>query len=421
MDEDVITKVEEFIKNDLNSSLTKLGVPLEPYMNNMFYGKMYASSPAEFQFLLGERKKIEAMAKYVKHVLSSDKQPNTGVYCFYEKISASKFMKGTTIVRNLGRMFSDDFPGIDHAVCGKNLESKLYEELVVLYQQFNLSDVLMKKFGSEMIKIITINGVITGIVKCVLCEDQATNVKSNKKEKEFRIYTRLSGNTSTFILSNFKKHILNFHIKRTQNNAVGVSDHKVDRSKPDKTNIRSNENVKESVGETIVEKDLKTKDLGEKCCAQNSLLKDSQLLLNQKSEVDSETKCDVQNSPLYDLQLDLDQNFEVISSKICHAQASALNDLQLDSTQCQVDSSDKCGEQGNSILDLTEENKSSDMLNRMVSQISNQNIQLSEACDANNEIVTSMKFEIDGEMHNVLITQIEKDGNCLYGAIVHQL
>lgn len=197
-DDDIINKVEQFIKNDLCSTLTKLGVSLEPNMNSIFFGKMYECNPADFQFLLGERKQIDEMAKHVQHTSSSD---NQGVHLFYKTISAAKYMKGTIIVPNLGRMFSNDAIQNEYVICEKELSAKLYGELVELYHKLSLCEKSIKIFDSHMVKIDKNNGVITGIVKCILCE-QATSDKSNKKDKpkEFKIYSRSSGSSFNFNL-----------------------------------------------------------------------------------------------------------------------------------------------------------------------------------------------------------------------------
>lgn len=54
-------------------------------------------------------------------------------------------------------------------------------------------------------------------------------------------------------------------------------------------------------------------------------------------------------------------------------------------------------------------------------QFSSQNLKLIEAGLKNMEVKGNMQMMIDGQNHNVNITEMKKDGNCMFGTIVHQL
>lgn len=314
------------------------------------FGQKYAAAPSKFKFQLGEKMLIRELVKHVREIVDRGGE-NKGLHHFQERkrrakqINAQHKNKKHVDENSVPFEFENESNGlattkVELKLHHSELKSKLFSMCLQYFQAFYLDEQLIVQFDEHMIDMQFKNGVLYGIITCILCKNDDSIKK--KKKTAHSVQYHASPNSSYWILSNFKKHLEKKH------------------------KLMSN---------------------------QADLRKQKRVPLKSLNE----------NVEFEDLKADKSVEFVDVPIEIVPVEnADQLNVLLHD-----VDSAD-------SAAIATKENW---LFLQLAQQIS---IMVGVAL-TNGEQTSEVQFSIANEIHTLTAATIIGDGNCLPGAICHQL
>lgn len=392
IEEDDITYVQEFIQTNL---LKQLGINEGHHTNGFqsepqafldaekihFFGQ-YATCPTKFEIQRGERKLIKALVEYVNQIVDSTTPDKCGLRYFS---MTENIKKGTIKSKTIDAIFSNSTmccsagrffgkreqistvkttrPDVTHVVDDDQLlREDLFDKVKKLLNSMNDIDEPML-FTIDMVSIeSTARGEVKGVVACPQCH------KKNVTKKHTIQYNK---SPSTYwILSNFKKH-LNNHMK------------------PDNRRVE----LKKELSKVA--------------------------LAFEDDPVGAEVKVgpgDVSSmvpANVYEIKIitekQLPQNtYQILGTGDEQPEVGIIDDLM------------GAINKNNNILTATDDREKNEKL--IYKQICDQNIKMSEATISHNEAEKNMSFSFNSNSTGTIkVAAIKKDGDCLFGALAHQL
>lgn len=174
-----INEIEQMAKNQYTSWLDE-HKETKNYLD--YFGPIYCAKPEQFSFSCGDIKMIQQISEYVKSTI---------------RMKGYGYFKGET---------SRYAQHIEQNDCfnDEELQKKLYDGVLDLLQPYGENVVSL--FKEEMVVITNENGVISGRVRCVICDTEINNHKKKKKKRQ-ELYSQF-WNGHKWCLSNFSNHHL---------------------------------------------------------------------------------------------------------------------------------------------------------------------------------------------------------------------
>lgn len=260
-----IDGVELHVRNELLVAFNKLKQQQEQenttVMNEAdLFGNVNLFNPSTFKFSPGERVQIEEIALYVQQI-ASGQHKKYGIETFkYNSKEEGINHTGTAVYPQIGRLFITSnealrpkvqikshiniLPlGTDNETPKRNvhveqpvddlttitkskdlklnaninfMQSKLYCKIVDVFKTANIDEKILQSFSKNMTSVhMNDNNIPIGTVKCILCSMGVGDLKS--KKAEFIVQSKANKGTS-WIASNFKKHILKHFDKSNEVN-----------------------------------------------------------------------------------------------------------------------------------------------------------------------------------------------------------
>lgn len=365
VDENIIGKVEEYVKTDLDKVLASWessGIKIE---KSNFYGEMYINSPENFKLSIGDRLQIKELVKYVNEKYDENDVKFSGAYHFLPNISNKPKQKreigkryfGSTLAQNVDKSHSPKFVDTPDDEC----KQKLVDKIIKMYRKHDVIDSqIIDTFTTEMVSIQTDEeGKIRASIKCVLCG-------VSNKENCFIIRSKHNGKMLSssgdpyWVLSNYKKHV-GLHVKKIIRNLTSQSAiHNLS------FDVNANQQIKADV---------------------NSCNKRIKISMNEFDESFEEHLSVEYESSIEDYEKDVSDSIEIV----------------------------EFAPQDNVSLVYA------DLESLIYTQISTQLIEMQEICLKNNENQLQMIFMVDNKLYTLSMAEIPGDGSCLFRAVDHQI
>lgn len=357
VNEDIIKKVEDFVKNDLTNVITMWKGKGIEIKNSDFYGELFENNPEQFEFTIGDRLQIEAIVEFVKSKYDENDLKFSGAHHFLPdkpKKNQKQKTKQVTPYSYFGENDENRPPNFSE-IPADNCKTKLIEKITKMYIKHGHIDA---KLENELVSIERDGeGKIRALITCVLC---ATN-KSN------RFVIRSKGNVLScsgdpyWVLSNYEKHV-KLHLKKMTN----------------------------------VTTEFETQNL--------SL--DDQQLENDESDYDKRTSMSDSNEMHVSNETINDVDDEWVDLPSGDEYAAGIEDS--------IEIMEFTPEE---TVPLTY----ADLESLIYKQISTQLIQIQQICLKNNEKQLKMDFQLENLTYTLHMAEIAGDGSCLFRAVDHQI
>lgn len=356
IDDEVIDKLEKFIKDDIINILTNIEAAAEDgfkFDKTMFFGNLHAKNPDSFNIVLGERYQLKEVATFTKSIFDSFGSS------YYADKRKSKLVKYLNIIDcgNLGKFFSSD--------CSKTkvmkhettkMQSSLHEQVIDILKRSKIGESLLSELPIDAIIIEENDGVLRGKVPCILCKTDP-----NKKMTEFTYNAKIEGTKTYWISSYYLKHLRGVHdlkIPRKQTKYSKNSDTQRKIPKIDQNDESIDMNLSSAKEEIEIVDNIGEQPADDKSGQKKS--NDEQYIEESQIEITDQ------------FYVDCDKNIGCIQ-------------------------------------------------NQILNQISEHSISMMQTSKINNDAGRPMEFVCCGEHLFCKIAKVKRDGNCLFGAIAHQL
>lgn len=390
IEEDDITYVEEYIRNNLLKQLDiDDGNQAEGAQSEHqaifeaekihFFGQ-YAKCPSKFEIHRGERKLIKAVVEYINKIVDSIEPNKCGLRYFSMMDNIKKgtiksktidsIFLNSTMCCSAGRFFGKREQISTVKTTKPDVKRVIDDDQLLREDLFNkvkkllnsIKDIDEPMFTIDMVSVqITTRGEVKGVVACPQCH------KKNNTKKH-TIQYNLSPSTY-WILSNFKKH-LNNHVK------------------PNNRQIQ----------------------------LKNELSKVALALEDDAVKVEPGDVSSIVPANVYDIKSITEEQLQQVAYKVI------ANGDEKPEVGFIEDTDNVMGEiyENNDNLTATDDRETNEKL--IYNQICDQNIKIGEAALSNNEAERSMAFNFDDNSTGTIkVVMIKKDGDCLFGALAHQL
>lgn len=210
IDDDVIDKIEAYIRTDLIEIVNRLKNQTDSTIyEEDFFGNVQLSSPSTFKFSIGERLQLKNIAAFINEI-ADDKNPKYKISIFIEKNNNQKKSneyEETVFYPNFGRFYSNmtsksalcdirSDPKLDLEV----LRSELYVEILQIFESIHDED--MKRINESIISVDTSEDhKLIGRAQCIFCLD------GKNKKIQYSIPHKSIGNKVYWYCSNFCSHL----------------------------------------------------------------------------------------------------------------------------------------------------------------------------------------------------------------------
>lgn len=389
--DDHITEIETYIREDaLNVHSAKLSESLGEFdAENEFevllgddemidiFGEKYASMPAKFKLQPGEIMLIRELVKHVKKLVDNGGE-NMGLNHFKERKRKMKPINVTSKQnRNEIENVSDpiDRTGKKSLAISETemesqhseLKSKLFSLCLENMQAFKVHEQLIKQFNEHMIQLRWNDGVISGSIECILCKNDKEN-HSKKKKDSYSVRYFQSPGSSYWILSNYKKHLEKMHNLFSSSDLRSKKKHH--NRLPKKTSNKTSDS-KKSMSIEIVELPVFNSD--------DDVKEDTNLRVHSPAGSIHSNAMKSKNDNLTEMVTNTDI--------IVYSPAGSVS-LEDD---------------------------------WLYTQLSNQIADMIGTTLESGDITEIMNFKIANDIKTITVSPILPDGNCLLGAICHQI
>lgn len=189
--QEMITEYKTFI--DENADIENL-----PYID--YFGPIYCKKPENFKFFCGDIKMISQLSEYVHQTI---KRKGYGHFKAYSQNSKQNVTNNCYVSE-------------------EQLQLELFNGVLALLKPYGENVVSL--FKIEMATVVIEDSIISGRVRCVICDLEYDTKKTNRKRRQ-ELYAQFwSGNKWCF--SNFANHHLNkLHpIKEDTDQAASLPD-----------------------------------------------------------------------------------------------------------------------------------------------------------------------------------------------------
>lgn len=399
IDDTKIVGIENFVKNELldllNERCKQNNIPFNNADKVFFFG-CYQSTPEKFKFLPGEIMLINEIAQEVRKVIDRDgnldffKMPKQFIISrkdtcqlfgctFYGKRTHKQIL----IPQMFDVIVKPESKNTAEAESSKScpvvLKTHLLSKLKVQFEQRDQGLKEQNYLSESMVEIINDGNRIVAQVQCIFCN------KESKTMKTFRIQFDTAKNDKAYWnFSNFARH-LDSHFAKTNVDAketiIAIDDIEEIETVVDKEIIDTEEIEVEEVDVSIVDIDEIQKTCNVKDMGDDKIESDASFV-----EIDS-------------------GDFMIVTASDDEA---ALNNSGV-------------SEEDIKNYEISEIIDTDSIEYKIFTQISEQNLFLTNAILSHNERVCCMKFNLKGSSTNLDVIRIASDGNCLYACIAHQL
>lgn len=366
---DTINCVELFVRENLLGILKDICAEIQVPFNDCdkfhFFG-MYSPKPETFRFHLGEKASILGMVKYVQNAMAQDTK-------MFDAPAKHHLLANDTVQLSFGLFFGKQGPhrstistqSTDNtapATENSSVSSLVNSLIPKLVGEFNLIvPGTLENLPAEKVKIVNNGSRIFATVECIFCPN-------NKIRKPLCIQydTVNNGVAAYWNVSNFRKH-LRKHIPVHQIGSEGMKKEE---------QVAETTHMDESSGpENLFYETIEVENLDESLETYQDLVAPTS---THSSEINNEIEKDTVSTNV-DVEI-----VEITPESVRFAQMASIEKMICD-------------------------------------QISSQNSTLTQAIMANSEEKHVMKFRLGDEVKSVKIIKIKPDGNCLFGALAHQL
>lgn len=323
-----------------------------------FFG-YYTQNPKLFEISLGERIQLKEVAIFAKQKFETD---GPSYFCDKKNLKLISF-SNTIDCGDFGLLFTNKGSVVNKTkeIDKNKLKSTLHANLIDILKSSNIDQACLAQLTEEMVGISSTNDIVRGSIQCVLCD---TNEIRNKKT-EFIVNAKLDGDNVYWIFSNYIRHLKSQHGIITKQNPS--------RGKKQKTNVQVPDKQRRSVS---IDSDAN----------------------KNKDKRESPGKLD-QCSPIEDIASDrTDENESDQTDQMKTGEIEISDQFFVD-----------CDTKMESIRDV------------MCRSISTQCLDMLENSETHGESNYPMQYICCKHRRSLKIVKIKKDGNCLFGAIVHQL
>lgn len=325
-----------------------------------FYGPFHANH-SMFKFSMGETILIREAAEYVKKTIEQE-----GLKSFSSKKCGAKKPKvsfeGTFHIHNTGRFFTNiETTRNTEKVDTDELKIELHQKVLNLLKSNGVGDEKLDSFGVDKVLIDTRSKTVTGVIPCIICGTSKT----------FRINTKSIDGKFYWTTSNFQTHLTDKHKtkkdKQTQRIVAKTNKEPKKEAKNSDSKTVSTPNDDSKVDEKSVPNDSQMCNINPEC---------DKLIKSEPAELDASDNNDFKSSSCIELSID---------------------PVHIDYVTIEV-------------LDAN-----------IYEQISKQSLKMIEMSLRNNDNVQTMDFKHMDKTYYLDIATIPPDGNCLVGAMVHQI
>lgn len=350
--------METFIKNELERLINEWKTENQQMIHDAdFYG-YFRSNHTEFKFSMGEKVLLQEANTYVKGVIEKE-----GLKYFSSQKSKVS-LKGTFLIPNVGRFFTNIGTTQNIKKNNRNVDElkvELHQKIRELLSSNAVESDMIDTLSIDKVSIDDRDNSVAGLIPCVLCDSSKT----------FRINTKVQGAKLYWTFSNFQTHLTDIHKTKKTHHRKNL---------PKKAENSSNcKKASNSRDETI-----------EYVCVDQGNVQNRQTYVISKIEKHAEYS----------------EAEEVGGQSVHHSNVSGNSTI----LQLHIEPPDRI--EYASVRDLE---------TLIYEQISKQSLKMIEISLQNKEIVETMDFVHSDKTYDLNVVNISPDGNCLIGAMVHQI
>lgn len=266
------------------------------------------------------------------------------------------------------------------------LKVELHKKIIELLKSNGVESEIIDAFSVDKVLIDVRDNSVAGVIPCILCGSS----------KMFRINTKIQGEERLYwTVSNFQTHLTDIHKIKTTQIRKKVSK-KVAKSSKSQNDPDSSDGFDFEAVSDFGTKKKKVPGLND----------------GDTNECVNADQKNVPNSQKSDTSIKIETHSEYSESKEFDKQRVRDND-DFESSTCielQIEPSDR-----------TECASIEDLETKIYEQISKQSIKMIEISLQNKENVEAMDLIHSDKTYNLNVVTISPDGNCLIGAMVHQI
>lgn len=228
--EEDINQVEQYVRDEGLERLEKqLKKKIDQTADFLLYedqctdtfGESHAMDPANFRFEIGDKKLIRFLRdhliknkdeKGVKYLRRFRKKKNV---VGRKKMDMAKHVSGKSKVQNpidssITNSVVDDDDGDPDGQC-QELRAQLFQNLNKYLKSFAIDEAVLQKFSLNNVSVSIVDGAINGEVYCFVCENEQNARIKKRKTTGKKVHCVVTGNTRSWVCSNFGKHLKNSH------------------------------------------------------------------------------------------------------------------------------------------------------------------------------------------------------------------
>lgn len=420
IDADELGHIQRYVQNDLNQRIKNLEQELDESIRSVFFGA-YTSDPQRFMFNRGETKLIDQLVLHVRQTADHG-GANQGAEHFiaYAKKSKKFFVGLSDLVQTpLGLFFGDGGSLSKSTLYSRthidSLKNDLFLKAEQVLHSFDgaLNQMKGKLSENEIEVIKKDDDTIQGVVLCVLCDE-------NRKTRKVKVFSRKVGTSHYWVLSNFQSHLKRCHGKKN------TSLKKLDKNEEKKRNLTVLFNELPSTSANVLIRDKAAFE----ATRSNNISPATKLASDNSANTSTTVALNVQ--PVFELKTEIDQlcntrrEASIIilnDSSISEIGASCTSSVAVKDDDTLFDfhpNNNMCS--GSASFEISNEQSLDDEWNSCENtvyiQMWTQNIKMINITLLNKENCHELCL---GKAKTIKICEIEKDGNCLFAALTHQI